>query len=42
MGKIKSMAEADSLIMDATCGVDMKAMCYEWDRENEEYRFLFE
>lgn len=37
-----SMAEADSLIMDATCGVGMKAMCYEWDREDEEYKFLFE
>lgn len=38
----EKLDEVDSAIMDATCGVGLKASCYEWDRKDEEYKFLFE
>lgn len=34
--------EVDSAISDATCGVNLRAQCYEWDREDEEYKIWFE
>lgn len=38
----ENMDEADAYICDATCGVGLKAQCYEWNSENGWYEFLFE
>lgn len=34
--------EADSYMMDAECGVGIKAQCYEWNSSNGWYEFLYE